>query len=44
MKITQLITKGRMLLILKQILSTIHKEMYGDQSEEFVCGSWGFKG
>ena len=28
-------------MILNQILSTILTEMYGDQSGEFVCGSWG---
>ena len=29
------------ILILNQILLTILKEMYGDQSGQFVCGSWG---
>ena len=31
MRITNLVTKGRMLFL---------KEMYGDQSVEFECGSW----
>ena len=31
------------MLILNQILSTISKEMYGDQPGEFVRGPWGLK-
>ena len=38
MRITKFIIKGTG--ILNQILSLFLKEMYGDQSGEFVCGSW----
>ena len=42
MRINKLITKGRTLWT-NQILSTISKEMYGDQPGEFVCGPWDLK-
>ena len=41
MRITKLITKGRMLSSLTKFSPLFLKEMYGDQSEEFVCRSWG---
>ena len=41
MRITKLITKKEIALILNQIFL---KEIGGDQSGEFVCGSWDFKG
>ena len=44
MKITQLITKGRMLLSYTKFSQLFFKEMCGDQSGEFLYGSWGLKG
>ena len=45
MRINKMITKKKS-LIFYQILSTHEfcKEMYRDQSGEFVCGYWGLKG
>ena len=44
MRITKLITKGRMLWSWTKFSQLSLKEIYGDQSGEFVCGSWGLKG
>ena len=43
MRITQLITKERMLWSFTKFSQLFLKEMYGDQSGEFVCGSLGLK-
>ena len=42
MRITKLITKGAMLWF--KFSQLFLKEMYGDQSGQFVCGSYGLKG
>ena len=44
MRITKLITKERSLYSQTKFSQLFLKEMYGDQSGEFVCGSWGLKG
>ena len=44
MRITKLITKGRTLWSHTKLSQLLLKEMYGDQSGEFVCGSWGLRG
>ena len=44
MRITQLITKERTLWSFTKFSQLFLKEMYGDQSGEFVCGSLGSKG
>ena len=44
MRITTLITKGRMLWSQIKFSQLFLKEMYGDQSGKFVCGSWGLRG
>ena len=44
MRITSLITKRRTLWSSTKFSQLFLKEMYGDQSGEFVCGSWGLKG
>ena len=47
MRICKMITIGDpCALILTEILSTIFfffQKIYGDESEEFVCGYWGFR-
>ena len=44
MRITKLITKGGMLCSETKFSQLFLKQMYGDQSGEFVFGSWGLKG
>ena len=44
MRITKLITIGKMLRSQTKFSQLFLKEMYGGQSGEFVCGSWGLKG
>ena len=44
MRITKLMTKGKILGSETKFSQLFLKEMYGDQSGESVCGSWGLKG
>ena len=39
-----MIKKGKMLWSFIKFSQLFLKEMYGDQSGEFVCGSWDLKG
>ena len=44
MRINKMITTGKMLWSFIKFSPLISKEMYEDQSGEFVCGYWGLKG
>ena len=39
-----MITKGKCFDLYSKSLNLFFKEVYGDQSGDFVCGYWGFKG
>ena len=43
MRINKLITKRSIFDLLSNSLNQFFKEMYGDQSGEFVCRYWGLK-
>ena len=43
MRINKLITKRSIFDLLSNSLNQLFKEMYGDQSGEFVCRYWGLK-
>ena len=43
MRINELITKRSIFDLLSNSLNQLFKEMYGDQSGEFVCRYWGLK-
>ena len=44
MRTNKMITTGKMLWSFIKFSPLISKEMYEDQSGEFVCGYWGLKG
>ena len=44
MRINKVITQRKIFDLLSNSLNWFLKEMYGDQSGEFVCGYWGLKG
>ena len=41
MRINKMITKRKIFDLLSHSLNQFFKEMFGDQSGEFVCGYWG---
>ena len=44
MRINKMITKRKIFDLSSNSLNWFYKEMYKDQSGEFVCGYWGLKG
>ena len=44
MRITKLMTKGKILRYETKFSQLFLKEMYGNRSGEFLFGSWGLKG
>ena len=44
MRINTMITTKKVLNLSSYSLNLFFKEMYGDQSGEFVCGYWRLKG